>query len=322
MTTALRVLRDDAADARLREDGFVVVPFAAIEPLVETLRAAYGDLHGWSGEGFEADLTNADRDYRHHVSAVLSELLDVAVTDLAEGFVPFLRVFLCKWPGPDSDLYLHRDWMYVDERAGGRTFVVWIPLQDVVEANGPMQILPGSHRFEDSLRGTHLNAGWVSDADLVGSHLVTVPVALGEAVVLDNAVVHRSIPNQSGEPRLVAGIGLRPAGSPLVHFLRSDEDHAVRYEVDDEFFLSVTPQDLMATPPDLEVAESIVLPEMPPVPPQLAQAERAHAPTPAPAQAHEQAPAPAPPPPVVAESAKASRAARSGLFSRLLRRRG
>ena len=317
MTTALRVLRDEAADARLREDGFVVVPFAAVEPLVEALRAAYGELHGWSGAGFEADLTNADRNYRHQVSAVLSELLDDAVTDLAAGFVPFLRVFLCKWPGPDSDLYLHRDWMYVDERAGGRTFVVWIPLQEVVEENGPMQILPGSHRFEDSLRGTHLNAGWVSDADLVGPHLVTVPVALGEAVVLDNAVVHRSIPNQSGEPRLVAAIGLRPADSSLVHFLRSDDTHAVRYEVDDEFFLSVTPQDLMATPPDLEVAESIVLADRPAVPPQLAPAESV------PASA--QIAAPASSSQVVAgpgQAAGSARSGRSGLFGRLLRRRG
>ena len=260
MNPSARVV-DPRVAAQLETDGFAVVPFPGVSEVLEQLRSLYGEAHGWVGSGFEADLTNGDREYRRRVSDGLSAVLDPLVAGLFVDMVPFLRVFLCKWPGPGSDLYLHRDWMYVDERRGGRTFVVWIPLQDVDDSNGSLQVLPSSHLADGSLRGTHLNAGWVSDDDLVRPHLTVVHARAGEAVIMDNALVHCSLPNHGVEPRLVAAIGVRPADSPLVHFVRSDAEHALRVDVDEDFFLTVTPQELMANGTDLPPAEMIEISE-------------------------------------------------------------
>jgi hypothetical protein len=147
--------------------------------------------------------------------------------------------------------------MYVDEREGHRTFVVWIPLQDVDHANGPLQVLPRSHRLEHRLRGTHLNAPWIQHEDVIRPRLQEVPVPLGHAAIVDNGLVHASLPNHTDEPRLVAAIGLKPRTAPLVHFLSSGDDRAVRYDVDADFFLEQTPQALMASPPHLEVREHL-----------------------------------------------------------------
>jgi len=256
------VLVDASADARLRRDGFVKVPF----PLASTageLLSAYGDLHGWQGSGMECDMVNEDLEYRHRSCDVLSECLDEPARRLFVDHVPFLRNFLCKWPGDDSDLYLHRDWMYVDESEGDRSYVVWAPLVDVTEQNGPLQVLRHSHRIDRSLRGTNLNSPWVDDAE-VRARMLTIPVAVGEAVVFDNALVHCSPLNATDRPRLVAAVALRPSRSGLVHFRRVDDGTAARYDLDEDFFVTVTPQEMLAAPLRQPPADVVLLTE--PVP--------------------------------------------------------
>ena len=248
-------LLDSELDRRLRSDGFVLVDLLDDDQVAE-LRGHYGTLHGWEGTGFEADLNNPDTDYRHAVSEALSAALDDRVTALFADHEPFLRVFLCKWPGEHSDLYLHRDWMYTDERLGHRTYVVWIALQDITGDTGRLQVLRGSQRFDPMLRGTNLNAEWVQSDD-VRDRLEAIDVPAGTAVIFDNQLVHASLPNTSGRPRLVTAIGMKQRGADLIHFHRPDDGAAARYAVDGEFFLTVTPGELLAGPPDLEPVEFV-----------------------------------------------------------------
>jgi len=254
-TRSGRVLRDATLDQQLQQDGFVLLPLIGDDE-VAALRARYGTMHGWEGAGFEADLNNPDTDYRHAVSAVLSDALDERVGQLFADHEPFLRVFLCKWPGEQSDLYLHRDWMYTDERLGHRTYVVWVALQDITEDTGRLQVLRGSHGFDPMLRGTNLNAEWVQSDD-VRDRLEAIDVPAGTAVVFDNQLVHASLPNTSGRPRLVTAIGMKERGADLVHFHRPGDGVAARYAVDEEFFLTATPAQLLAGPPDLEPVEFV-----------------------------------------------------------------
>ncbi|MFZ4434461.1 MAG: phytanoyl-CoA dioxygenase family protein [Microthrixaceae bacterium] len=252
-----RALRRREDDDTLRYDGWTVVDLPAASTVAGRLRGFHGHHRGLHGEGFEPDLVNPDLDYRSRVSAELASALDDVVDELFVDHEPFLRVFLAKWPGPESGLYLHRDWMYVDERRWGHTFVVWIPLCDVDDRNGPLQVLRGSHRIDDSLRGTDLNAPWINLGDVIAPRLETVTARLGQAVIMDNALVHSSLPNESGDLRLVAAIGMRPRGAPLVHFVRGDDDAAWRFDVDDGFLMHTTPQGLLEAPPDLPVVEQL-----------------------------------------------------------------
>jgi hypothetical protein len=77
--------------------------------------------------------------------------------------------------------------------------------------------------------------------------------------VMNNALLHSSLPNTSGSPRLVAAVGVHPAGRSLVHFLAEpgSTGAAKRYDVDAGWFLRITPAALMAGPPDLPVREEV-----------------------------------------------------------------
>lgn len=251
-----RVLRDRSADRRLRVDGFVVVPGLLDPATVGKVRAAYGELHGWHGRGFEPDLINPDLDYRASASEVLGDSLDGRSTDLFVDHVPFLRNFLCKWPGEDSELYLHRDWTYVDERDGLRSFVVWIALEDVAGHNGQLRVLRGSHRLDSMLRGTSLEAPWMEHESTIRANLESVPLLAGDAIVFDNALVHCSYPNNSENPRLCAAVGMRPSEAGLVYWRRATADTAELRLVDESFFVRETPQTLIERAPEIPVAET------------------------------------------------------------------
>jgi hypothetical protein len=152
---------------------------------------------------------------------------------------------------------LHRDWMYVDERTGARTYTIWIALEDVTGDNGQLRALRGSHRFDTMLRGTNLVAPWIQHEDTIEERLLTVPTLAGEAVIFDNALLHSSYPNFTDTPRVAVALALRHRDDPLVHFLRTGEDEAVRYDIDETFFLDELPQELLFTPPDLPVRETV-----------------------------------------------------------------
>ena len=255
-------LLDAAADRRLRRDGFVVLPLLDAEQVARA-RAEFGRLHGWEGHGFHADLNVADPAYRREVRDVLTEILADGLTRRFTDHRPLLSNFLCKFPGPDSALYLHRDPMYVDERAGDRTYVAWTALQDVTPDNGQLQVLPGSHRLDTRLRGSLLVAPWIGHEGVIRPRLRALSVRAGDCVVMDNALVHCSSANLTDEPRLVAAVAMKPRTAAALHHRRFDEATAATYAVDEDFWCDLTPGQLEERPPPLPIAGFTPAPQRP-----------------------------------------------------------
>lgn len=252
------VLVDRALDRSLAVHGFAKVQLISAD-VAASLRDEYLALRPQGGQGFDPDLNNGDVAYRLEAAALLEDRLGPTVRRLFVDHEPFLWNFICKWPHDDDTLYHHRDWMFVDERAGARSCSAWIALQDVTGHNGQLQVLPGSHLVAPELSGTDLSPEWVEDAPMVADRLVTVPVRAGEAVIFDHALVHASHGNHTDAPRVAVGCAMRPASQELVHFRGDGPGTAVRYAVDESFFIHHTPASLMAAPPDLPVAERITL---------------------------------------------------------------
>ncbi|MFM7063532.1 MAG: aspartyl/asparaginyl beta-hydroxylase domain-containing protein, partial [Actinomycetes bacterium] len=200
-----------------------------------------------------------DPDYRRAVNTLLGDALDDLVAERFDGYTPFLHNYLCKFPGDGSDLYLHRDWMYVDERQGHHTYVCWVALEDITGHNGQLRVLRGSHHLDPMLRGTDLVAPWLSHTATIEDRLLSVPLRAGECIVFDNRLVHASFTNYTDRPRVAAAVGMRPDDADLVHFRRLDDASAARYDVDDDFFCTATPQGLLAAAPDLPVAEVVAV---------------------------------------------------------------
>ena len=106
---------------------------------------------------------------------------------------------------PDQELTVvpwHQDLAYLRSDAE-HTLIMnfWIPLVDATAENGCVEVIPGSHRWgllpHERIRNYH----GIPDDKLPAGSIVTCPVPVGGALLLQHKTVHRSIPNRSDHVR-------------------------------------------------------------------------------------------------------------------------
>jgi hypothetical protein len=124
-------------------------------------------------------------------------------------------VLQIKPSSPDSALSAHQDSSLVDETHSHGLYA-WVALTDSGVDDGPLFVLPGSHRW-----GRWPRAASPVD-ELAGLHHAierwsrVLEVRSGQVVLFDNAVVHGSLANRSGRTRLAASCAVVPAAAELV----------------------------------------------------------------------------------------------------------
>jgi beta-hydroxylase len=242
-----RTFLDGRHEAALDRDGYVVVPGLAVAEAAG-LRDAGLALHP-AADGFVTDVEQDDAALRDRVDELLAPLWAEVVPLLLDDHRVFMSSFLLKWPGPASDLYVHRDTTYVDEERF-RSVSLWIALDDADPDldNGPLLVLPGSHRAEE-YRGTNVVPSHRARDDELLAAMIPVAVRAGDAVVMDNRLLHASGPNRSDRPRVAVAGAVIPAEAELLHAVAVGEGLVGLVRVDDGFFARTTPRGLAEAPP-------------------------------------------------------------------------
>ncbi len=224
----------DELAARLESDGFAVVRLldrSTVERLLEAFVALDVDDEPWF-----TSTGHADRPTAVEVDQMVRDRVGPAIACLLPGWVAFVGAFISKAPRPESTVFLHQDWTYVDERRA-RAFVIWCPLVPVGVREGTLHVVPGSHRWSDRTRGSHFPQPYEQVEQLVIERLcLPVPLDAGHAVVYDSALLHHSPPNHSDRVRPVVAAGLAPAGTPLVHHWADPDGHVRVFHVDGPYF--------------------------------------------------------------------------------------
>jgi hypothetical protein len=96
----------------------------------------------------------------------------------------------------------HQDMGYLHAEAD-ETFMVnfWIPLVDAPLETGPLQVIPGSHRW-GLIPHSHVDGYLgIPEAQLPPHTAVDCPMAAGDLLLIQHKTVHRSIPNTSDRVR-------------------------------------------------------------------------------------------------------------------------
>lgn len=255
-----QALVNPTADSALRTDGLAPIGDRLLDDAgCRHLRNFFKDRFPGTRGGFHNDFFLPNTEFRLAATLEMAPLLYEPTVALFEGYTPFLYTFLAKFPGDNSALGIHRDWMYIDERRGDRSFILYIALEDQMAENGAIRFLPRSHRLHGPLCGTRLIWPWLMNRNVIRDRQLELPLRAGEAAVWDNSLIHSSGPNSSGELRLAVGVWFRPVEVGLAHFSRDGDHHAVRYGVDECFFTSETPFTLLERAPAWPIIERISL---------------------------------------------------------------
>lgn len=144
-------------------------------------------------------------------------------------------VFIMKGSGEESVSSLHQDCNVVDEKKF-ISLSIWCPLIDVNDKNGCIQVIPGSHKWFDTIRSFNIPSQFI-DFKTVDSILRPVPLKAGSAVVFAHNLFHGSKPNKTNEFRVAATYSIASKDAPVIHYIKNG-DKIQTCLADEDFLLN------------------------------------------------------------------------------------
>lgn len=241
--SAAPTLVDPDQDDAFRRDGYVVLD-ALGDAELAAARAAWAEVHPEPGHGFEYDVVRRAPEATARLEAAVGPMWDALLDRTLVDHRRFLLSFLTKWPDPTSAHHLHQDWTYVDERRY-RTLSFWVALDDCSPAleNGPVAVIPGSHHLVDAYRGPAV-VDWYRDlAGELEALLEPVPVRAGQAILIDNALLHGSPPNHSTAPRRGMAAAVAPRAASFRFAAPAPGDEVVLHDLGPTYMPTFDPDD-------------------------------------------------------------------------------
>lgn len=231
------IFKQAEKQALFDKQGFVVLDFLSRDSL-QQLIDMFHEMHpAIQHQGFVSSSYANDFNYKKQASDRITTIFKQHFEQHFQNYTPFGSAFLYKTPSPNSELAIHQDWTIVDE-SKHVALNVWVPLIDVNENNGALYVLPGSQSTAlPTLRAPTMPfffSGY--DKELI-EHCIPMCVKAGQAVVLNQSLVHYSPPNNSNDIRIAITSGIKTKDAPML-FHYKNEDKIEQFAMDDNFLIS------------------------------------------------------------------------------------
>ncbi|MEX0769026.1 MAG: phytanoyl-CoA dioxygenase family protein [Microthrixaceae bacterium] len=241
-TSRRKTLLNPDLQHQFEEFGFVVVDLID-HTTVSVLRERYDSMDheqrtqfDWV-DGFDTSIYDQRPEYRAQVFEVMEELITPALSSVLDDYRLMFANFIVKYPNSDW-VPPHVDWTFLDEQQFS-SVTVWCPLVDTNAANGTLGVVSGSHRRIDFLRPSNVptyERCELAVADIEDRPVISVKA--GQAIIMDNRVVHFSPPNTTESNRIAVGCVVGPSEAELHHYWMNEDAELMQFHIDRSFYLS------------------------------------------------------------------------------------
>ena len=275
------IFYDPILQKQFDKEGYVRVPFISKEK-VEKLIKLYFETLPQSGGTIASedvdmakkldityDFTFIDRspDYKKIVFEIISKEFLEGFEKYLVNYKPIIANYIRKKTEMGGTVPLHQNWAFVEERKH-TSITIWCPLVDSNRENGTLEVVPASNKRFAEFRGPMIpwELEGIKDT-IIKDYLVALDTPAGDAVIIDDSIIHYTRPNKTPNLRLAIQLILIPAEVPSVHYnfdpTKPKEINVL--EVDHEFYMQFNPwmkpenvkkiATLPYTPRSLSVAE-------------------------------------------------------------------
>ncbi len=190
--------------------------------------------------GFHVSLDNKDPNFVKQINDKVLGMINQKMPQYFSGYRLLSGRFLVKDFNKQGLVTPHQDWSFTNEIEQTFSATIWIPLLDVHLQNGALGVIQGSHRIYKGIRATPLpvfKVPFEDCANRIFPYLKVLEMRAGQALIMNNRLIHGSPPNLSAQPRIALGAEIIPANATLYHYyLRPDTQEVEQYEIDDTFF--------------------------------------------------------------------------------------
>ncbi|MEX0768890.1 MAG: phytanoyl-CoA dioxygenase family protein [Microthrixaceae bacterium] len=242
------VLRNPEHQAEFDSRGYVVMPFLGPEEVARLVSGYDSIAEGLGGASRPEDyndtyaefsIIHSRPEFRRQAYALITSVLSSQASQALADYRPLIANFVNKLPGTGV-VPTHQNLSVVDE-SRYTSVSVWVALVDCVLDNGAMSMLDGSHSSLRSRRGMWAYQAFSGIEQALMDELMTpVEVPAGHAVILDDATVHYSPPNQTDHRRLAVQFVMIPQNArALWHQQIGTTDGGLDvqvWEIDERFF--------------------------------------------------------------------------------------
>ncbi len=251
-----KVLNDPALQRQFDRDGYVRIPFISKEKaehlknlFFETLPQSGGSILPEEVETAKVseityDFTFIDKnpEYKKLVLKLISDEFKEQIEKYLNNYKPIIANYIRK-KTDGGEVPLHQNWAFVEERKY-TSVSIWCPLVDSTRDNGTLEVVPGSHKRFAEFRGPMIP--WELEDiknDIINKYLVPLDTKAGDAVILDDSIVHYTRPNKTPHLRLAIQLILIPAEVPSKHYhINPDNNAEIRVlEVQPDFYMHFNP---------------------------------------------------------------------------------
>ncbi len=193
------IFKNPDLQKQFHENGYVIVPFIS-EKQIDKLFGVYKHCYPEGVKGFFSTTFANNVEHRELVNRSIREICANEIDALFSNYKIFFSSFIVKAPGEDSRLIMHQDMTLVDEDLYSG-INIWCPMIDLNETNGAIEILPKSHRFYKTYRGSSIPDIYDNLKDEVRGLMQPCYLKAGEAIIFDQSIIHNSPPNLSHAER-------------------------------------------------------------------------------------------------------------------------
>jgi hypothetical protein len=230
------IFKDPEIQRKFDEDGFVKIALLS-EDEVETLAKMRMEYFPEKGSVFFSSSYLDDYDLKMEISNKITATINESLAEQCENFRLIGAAYLIKGVGKQSEMPMHQDWTIVDEKQFYAANV-WIPLTDTNEENGTLELMKGSHRWNEAIRAPTLPMSFAGLEDKIKTELTIVPAKRGEVIILNQATIHYSKPNMTDEIRPAITCGLISQQAPLkFHYWDKERAQIEEFAQEDDFLL-------------------------------------------------------------------------------------
>ena len=229
-----RIFTDNKLQQQFDRDGYVVVPFLN-EEQVKGLSALFYDMHKEVPGNFYSSTFNASPEFKQRINEQAEKAFGPQADAIFTGIKKLGSSYLCKAPGQYSKMPVHQDWTVVDE-SKFESVTIWVPLVDTNEKNGAIRVLPGSHKFTNTLRTPNLVSEYANLSDEIWNEMEPLPMKAGEAFIFNHALLHASSPNTTNKERLAITYGIVSSEAQLMLYHLNEKKSLEKYLMPDDMF--------------------------------------------------------------------------------------
>ncbi|MFT4543878.1 MAG: hypothetical protein ACI9EQ_000328 [Bacteroidia bacterium] len=212
MQTPLPTFKDPALEKQLIEQGYITTPFFNHLEVQDLLDFYTSFTAEYTGNIDRASSHSSNIEYKRKVNAKIKDAYSNKVQELFIDPLIMGGAYVVKQPGSGVS-HPHLDWSLVEE-GPFRSCNIWIPLIDLTEENGVIEVLPESHKLFTTYRGPNIPDRANDLQQFFWDTMIQLYLKAGTALIYDHRLIHGSRDNLSAV--------LRPATACAVTNLQAN----------------------------------------------------------------------------------------------------